>query len=79
MIAFKSKVVNNEVVKEETLMDYMTKLYDTRCKDAVSQYVVRSNNTEDMTIKDLLWAKDKLCANKAKGVDEMEDKYLRND
>ena len=36
MIAFKSKIVNDEVVKEVTLHQYMTKLYDTKCKDSVN-------------------------------------------
>ena len=56
MIAFKSKIVNDEVVKEESLHQYMTKLYDTKYKDSVNQYIVRSNNSKGLTLNDLQWA-----------------------
>ena len=70
MIHFKSKITNNQIQPGMKLVDYITNLYkDPNNNDILQVKVNNDNDRTTIDIEDLEYAIDRLCKDKAIGVD----------
>ena len=65
MIGFKSRIIDNEIKKGESLIDHIKNLYDVDSRNMINFIYIPKINDVPLYKEDLEWAISKLCKDKA--------------